>query len=80
MQEEERLRAILRRVAALPDRPPVFVKVAPDLPPGGLESVVEVAVECGIDGLIVSNTTIARPATLRGPPHRADRAACPDRI
>ncbi len=66
LQEEARLRAILQAVAALPSRPPVFVKVAPDLPPGGLESVVQVAVECGMDGLIVSNTTVARPAGLRG--------------
>ncbi len=57
---------ILQAVAALPDRPPVFVKVAPDLPPGALESIVQVAVECGMDGLIVSNTTVARPAGLRG--------------
>ena len=66
LQEEARLRAILNAVIALPGRPPVFVKVAPDLPPGGLESVVQVAVECGADGLIVSNTTVSRPAGLRG--------------
>ncbi len=66
LQAEDKLRGILRRVNAVPGRPPVFVKVAPDLPPGGLESLVGVAVECGIEGLIVSNTTIARPAGLRG--------------
>ncbi len=66
LQEEDRLRAILQAVSALPDRPPIFVKVAPDLPPGALERLVEVVVECGMDGLIVSNTTVARPAGLRG--------------
>ena len=66
LQEETHLRAILQAVAALPNRPPIFVKVAPDLPPGGLESIVQVAVECGIEGLIVANTTISRPAGLRG--------------
>jgi dihydroorotate dehydrogenase len=66
LQEEARLRAILRQVTALPGRPPVFVKVAPDLEPGALESIVTVAVESGIEGLIVSNTTVARPAGLRG--------------
>ncbi len=71
LQGEARLRAILQGVAALPDRPPIFVKVAPDLPPGGLESIVQVAVECGMDGLIVSNTTTDRPAALRGR-HRAE--------
>ncbi len=66
LQEATRLRSILQAVMAVPDRPPVFVKVAPDLPSGGLESLVEVALECGIAGLIVSNTTIARPPGLRG--------------
>ncbi len=53
----------------------MFVKVAPDLPPGGLESIVQVAVECGIAGLIVSNTTVARPAGLRGRHVGGDRWA-----
>ena len=66
LQEEAKLRAILQAVARVADRPPVFVKVAPDLPPGGLENVVQVAVECGMEGLIVSNTTTARPPGLRG--------------
>ena len=66
LQQESRLRAILRAVQALPGRPPIFVKIAPDLPPGGLESLVAVAIECGVAGLIISNTTIARPAGLRG--------------
>jgi dihydroorotate dehydrogenase len=66
LQEESRLRAILQAVMAVPGRPPIFVKVAPDLPLGGLESVVGVAVECGVAGLIVSNTTVDRPVGLRG--------------
>ena len=66
LQEADRLRAILTAVLAVPGRPPVLVKVAPDLPEGGLESVVEVAVACGAEGLIVSNTTITRPASARG--------------
>ena len=37
LQGEAQLRAILQQVAALPGRPPIFVKVAPDLPLGGLE-------------------------------------------
>ena len=67
LQEEAKLRAILQAVAGVANRPPVFVKVAPDLPPGGLEAVVQVAVECGMEGLIVSNTTTVRPPGLRGP-------------
>ena len=67
LQGEARLRALLRAVQAAGASPPVFVKVAPDLAEGALESIVAVAVECGVAGLVVSNTTVARPASLRGP-------------
>jgi dihydroorotate dehydrogenase len=67
LQQESRLRTILQAVQALPAKPPIFVKIAPDLPPGGLESLIAVAIECGVAGLIISNTTIARPPGLRGP-------------
>lgn len=66
LQGEARLASILAAIAAgAPRRPPLLVKVAPDLPEGGLEAVVETAVRHGVDGLIVSNTTVARPDTLR---------------
>jgi dihydroorotate dehydrogenase len=45
--------------------PPMFVKVAPDLQPEDIDDICAVALESGLDGLIVSNTTIARPDTLR---------------
>lgn len=41
--------------------PPMFVKVAPDLTEADIDDIAAVALESGIDGLIVSNTTIARP-------------------
>lgn len=41
--------------------PPVFVKIAPDLNEEELDSIAAVALTSGIDGLIVSNTTLARP-------------------
>lgn len=44
---------------------PVLLKIAPDLDARGLEDVAEVALGSGLDGLIVSNTTIARPGSLR---------------
>ncbi len=66
LQSEVRLAAILAAVqAVVPSRPPLLVKIAPDLPGGGLEAIVETAVRFGVDGLIISNTTVARPATLR---------------
>jgi dihydroorotate dehydrogenase len=41
---------------------PLLVKIAPDLLDDALASVVEVCVARGVRGLIISNTTIARPA------------------
>lgn len=65
LQAEDRLRSILRAVAAVPDRPPILVKVAPDLLPDALAAIVETCIEQGVQGLIVGNTTISRPAGLR---------------
>ncbi len=45
-------------------RTPVLVKIAPDLTQPELDGMVAVARRRGIDGMIVSNTTIARPASL----------------
>lgn len=44
---------------------PIFLKVAPDLDGDAIAAIVEASVEAGIDALIVSNTTIARPSSLR---------------
>jgi dihydroorotate dehydrogenase len=41
--------------------PPIFLKVAPDLERQEVEDVARVAMERGVDALIVSNTTISRP-------------------
>ena len=67
LQGEEQLRAILTAVTAVPDRPPILVKIAPDLSPDGLAAIVQTCVSHGVQGLIVSNTTISRPAGLRSP-------------
>ncbi|QQO34816.1 quinone-dependent dihydroorotate dehydrogenase [Bradyrhizobium diazoefficiens] len=44
---------------------PVLLKIAPDLSLAQLDDVVQVARARKVDGMIVSNTTIARPSTLR---------------
>lgn len=44
---------------------PIFLKVAPDLEDGEIEAIVEAVVDAGLDAIIVSNTTIARPSSLR---------------
>jgi dihydroorotate dehydrogenase len=67
LQSEAQLRAILQAVGTVAGRPPIMVKVAPDLSPDGLASVVETCVEEGVQGLIVGNTTITRPAGLKSP-------------
>ena len=67
LQGEARLSAILQAIKeAVPNRPPMLVKVAPDLSEAGLEAVVDTAARHGIDGLILGNTTIARQPGLRG--------------
>jgi dihydroorotate dehydrogenase len=42
------------------------LKIAPDLAPQQRNEIAEVALFSGLDGLIVANTTIERPASLRG--------------
>jgi dihydroorotate dehydrogenase len=46
-------------------RTPVLVKIAPDLSLAELDDVIAVARRRGIDGIIVSNTTLDRPGGLR---------------
>ena len=53
---------------ACPDgAPPLLVKIAPDLTERDREDIAAVARGGAVAGLIVANTTIARPATLRSP-------------
>lgn len=44
--------------------PPLLVKIAPDLSQSQLEDICEVVQQVGIDGMVVTNTTVARPSTL----------------
>jgi dihydroorotate dehydrogenase len=44
---------------------PVLLKVAPDLSLAELDDVVQIARSRRVDGMIVANTTLARPSTLR---------------
>ncbi|SCU82440.1 LANO_0B06238g1_1 [Lachancea nothofagi CBS 11611] len=45
-------------------RPPILVKIAPDLTEPELQSIAEAAKKSKVDGIIVSNTTIQRPESL----------------
>jgi dihydroorotate dehydrogenase len=40
---------------------PMFLKVAPDLEPGEVETIVETSFAHGLAGVMVSNTTVSRP-------------------
>ncbi len=46
-------------------RTAILLKIAPDLTLDALDAIVATALKRGIDGLIVSNTTVARPASLQ---------------
>jgi dihydroorotate dehydrogenase len=60
-----------RRSQTAVRRPPLLVKVGPDLDENEMRDIAEAVLTAGVDGLIVGNTTITRPATLKS----ADRSA-----
>ena len=65
LQARPRLEALLGRLsetrAKLARAKPLLIKIAPDLDDGELEDISVVALRGGIDGIIVSNTTVSRP-------------------
>jgi len=72
LQEARALDDLLARVMAAREKArarfgplPVLLKIAPDLTLSELDDVVGVARKAGVEGMIVCNTTIARPASLR---------------
>jgi dihydroorotate dehydrogenase len=64
---EALLAALLKARRAEGVATPLLVKIAPDLSAGERADIAAVALASGIDGLVVANTTIARPPGLRGP-------------
>lgn len=48
-------------------KPPVMVKIAPDLSETEIKSIAESVNEAQIDGIIISNTTIQRPTIYASP-------------
>ena len=44
---------------------PLFVKIAPDLGQGDIDTICATALDEAVDGLIATNTTVGRPDTLR---------------
>ncbi len=67
LQGREQLRDLLRRVQdAIAGKPvPLVVKIAPDATDDDLDDIVAVCRELRMDGIIIGNTTLSRPASLR---------------
>ena len=66
LQGRDALDDLLGRVAeARASAAPVFLKIAPDLTAAEIAMIVEAALAHRIDALIVSNTTLDRPVTLK---------------
>ena len=67
LQNKAELETLVTRVlAARAGATPVLLKIAPDLTDEELQDIADVAAEKGLDGLIVSNTTIAREGLVQG--------------
>jgi dihydroorotate dehydrogenase len=66
LQAEAALRPLLRGVRTCVDGEraertlPLLLKIAPDLDDTGIDAATDVALECGCDGIIATNTTITR--------------------
>ena len=70
LQEEEALKRFLGRVRERQEllaaehgkRTPMLLKIAPDLREEAMDAIAEVVLAAGMDGLICTNTTVARDA------------------
>lgn len=64
LQGSEALAALLKSVIeardALATRPPVFIKIAPDLDDAALADIAAVALAAPVDAIIATNTTLSR--------------------
>jgi dihydroorotate dehydrogenase len=67
LQGRAQLADLLKRVQdAIAAKPvPLVVKIAPDATDDDLDDIVAVCRDLGIDGIIIGNTTLSRPPSLR---------------
>ncbi|KAJ3037174.1 Dihydroorotate dehydrogenase (quinone), mitochondrial [Rhizophlyctis rosea] len=73
LQRREPIEQLMREVKAardekLPHHPPLLVKIAPDLSDDEIADIAAVVKDVGVDGVIISNTTISRPDNLQTGP------------
>ena len=70
LQEPENLEKLIQAVMAQrartikTDPPPILIKLSPDLEEDQHENIAKVILNSGVDGLILTNTTLARPDSL----------------
>lgn len=69
LQRRDALTALLEPLMVardkISDRPPLLVKISPDMTQAELEDAAEVMKAMKVDGIIVSNTTVSRPESLQ---------------
>ncbi|MCI4661161.1 MAG: quinone-dependent dihydroorotate dehydrogenase [Neomegalonema sp.] len=74
LQGSSALRSLLSRVIARRDQlaadsaitaAPILVKIAPDLSEDEIADIAQIALDCRLDGIVATNTTLARPSDLR---------------
>lgn len=64
--DPDALRGLLNQVRTeTADRKPLLIKLSPDREPGDLRAIVDVAMECGVDGFVATNTTRSRPGLIQ---------------
>ena len=79
LQAVARLRPVLTAVREALDqssgsrRVPLLVKIAPDLADADVDAIADLAIDLGLDGIVATNTTIARDG-LRSPAREIDAA------
>lgn len=63
---EELLHMLIEARKSTGFKPPLLVKIAPDLNPEERVDIATVAISTGIDGIVIANTTVSRPLEMRG--------------
>ena len=70
LQKKEAIRALAENAVKLRNeqakKPPMLVKIAPDLLDEDLTTIIDALMEAGIDGVIATNTTIAHEEKEKG--------------
>ena len=60
LQDPILLKELLREIKNLPNSPPLFEKIAPDLSLKDIEDICQLIIQENIDGIIATNTSIDR--------------------